>query len=140
MYVKTLIVDNLEDIESASITKETLYPTWHDIEIAVREMDGDGRSIVILSPALSKEGAESEYLNIGGGKDATYICFAWDAQGREFALINPSQTSTEFVKILAGETLTRSIKECVDLKSILIAAKTYAEYGRLDERLVWKEC
>ncbi len=140
MYVKKLTIDNLDNLEEGNITQEIDNPTWNEIESAIKNMDGERRSIVILSPKLSDHPEDDEYFNIGGGENGLYICFLYDIQGNEFALINSSQKSDQLIQIFAGEKLTRALNECVGLEAVLLASQTYAESGKLDKRFSWKEC
>jgi hypothetical protein len=74
------------------------------------------------------------------GENNLFVVNVSDAEGREFALLDPRKPSDQFIDVLMGQTTTRSLREAVDLESALLAAKTYAESGILDKGLHWKEC
>jgi hypothetical protein len=135
MYVKWLFYENTAISNPHSSERRVHNPTWDQIEAAIRVMDGEARTTLMITPSKDAE----TFLGVGGG-GAGYFCFVLDRFGNEYALVDPSQTSTACVQVLIGELTTRPINERVDLDRVLQAARAYAEAGRLDDELVWRRC
>jgi hypothetical protein len=136
MYVKRLFMEDVRILDPQSPEVEVYDPTWDQIESAIRRLDGNHRSIVIIGQL----DPETDFMGIGGGKDGVYRCFVYDRQGREFAVIDPSKPPDKLVDILMGQKTSVSLQECIDLDTVLLAAKSYAESGQLEKKLTWKEC
>lgn len=96
-------------------------------------MDGDKHSYVML--ALEED--SDEMMVVGGGENNKYICMYYD--GDEYSLINPSEKSDAKVEVLMGQMSIRKKYEIIDLESVLLAVKTYAESGEMEKSLTWKK-
>jgi len=136
MHVKRMFVEDVRILDPNSPEVEVYSPNWDQIENAIRKLDGNHRSIVIIGQL----DPEIDYMGIGGGKNGIYRCFVYDSNGREFALIDPSKSLNEAIDVLMGQTTSISAQECLPVEMVLQAAKTYAESGNKDTKLRWKEC
>lgn len=135
MFVHYVVAEDLEGRQPPSFSKDVAYenPTWEEVETMIRRLDGDKRSYLMM--AASRNDLAEKMLSIGGGQNGIYICFYYD--GDEYNLHNPLCDSEEEIDVFMGELSRRSRKECVDLDSVLLAAKTFFEKGILDQRLEW---
>lgn len=129
MYVKTLIVDTETGNETI------LVHSWKSIEAAIRALDGDHRTLVVL-------GVDDAYphMAIGGGRDNQYIVYATYNNEVFHSLIDLEKPEDRMVQlIVGGQEGDYCANSCVDLHTALQAAKTFAESGTLDKSLVWQD-
>ena len=76
-------------------------------------------------------------LVVGGGENNEYICLYYN--GDEYSLINPNEKSDEKVEIFMGQTSIRKKYELMDIERVLLAVKTFAESGEMENSLNWKK-
>lgn len=135
MFVQHVVAEDIDARESVSFSKDIVYenPTWEKVEALIKRLDGDRRSYLMM--AASREDLSEKILSIGGGNNGIYICFYYD--GDEYNIYNQLCDSDQEVDIFMGEMSRRSRKECVNLDSVLLAAKTFFEEGVRDPRLKW---
>src|SRR5262245_12098072 len=89
-------------------------PTWKQIEDAIRQMDGHGRSEVGVV-------ADDEtYLLLGGGADGRYVCQVENPDG-SFVLCDPTQPEGEVVPINDGQPSLYEARHVVDPGRLLQA-------------------
>jgi hypothetical protein len=108
-------------------------PAWSQIETAIRQLDGKSKTLVTL-------GADDEtYITIGGGELGKYVVSV-TFDNIEFHnlvdLLKPDETEK---LVVGGQEGIYSAKVCVDLLPCLVAARTFAESGKLDTLLAWQE-
>jgi hypothetical protein len=108
-------------------------PDWSQIEAAIRELDGKSKTLVTL-------GADDEtYMAIGGGESGKYvICVTFDNISF-YNLVDLSKSDEIEKLVVGGQEGIYPTKMCVDLLRCLVAARTFAESGKLDTLLVWQE-
>jgi hypothetical protein len=133
MSPKTLAVTRMDGPEDRA-AEELGNPTWQDIESAIRRLDGDTCSLLILG--LSDP---VPHLAIGGGQDGKYIVYATPDNLTFYNLINPQAAPGKSMLVAGGQQGDYANKQCVGLPEVLRAAKTYAESGRLESSLVWEK-
>jgi hypothetical protein len=109
-------------------------PTWQDIEVAIRRLDGDSCSLLSL-------GFDDPvpHMGIGGGEDGKYIVYATADNWVFHNLIHPQAPPGKSLLVAGGQRGAYANKQCVGLPEVLRAAKTYAESGQLDSSLVWEK-
>lgn len=106
---------------------------WNQIEAAIHELDGKRKTLVIL-------GADDEtYMTVGGGRLGKYIVSATFDNISFYNLVDLSKPDVTEKLVVGGQEGTYSAKMCVDLLRCLLAARTFAESGKLDSLLVWQE-
>lgn len=109
-------------------------PTCQDIEAAIRRLDGDSCSMLVLGI-----GDPVPHMGIGGGEDGKYIVYATPDNWVFYNLINPKAPPGKSFLVAGGQRGDYANKQCVGLAEVLSAAKTYAESGRLESSLVWEK-
>jgi Immunity protein Imm1 len=135
MYVRRLSIEDERILDPSSPELDAQNPSWDQIENGIHRLDGKYRTLLIIG----QDNPEFDYMVIGGGKEGAYWCGLYDKTGREFVVIDPSQTSTMHVKVPTGQTTSVPIRETVDLETVIIAAKKYSESGERASELVWEE-
>lgn len=107
-------------------------PNWNQIESAIRELDGNTKTLVTLGED------DENYITIGGGNGGKYIVSV-TFDNLEFHnlvdLSKPPQTET---LVVGGQEGIYPAKMCVDLLRCLLAARTFAESKKLDSLLSWE--
>lgn len=108
-------------------------PDWHQIEAAIRELDGKSKTLVTL-------GADDEtYMTIGGGKSGKYVVSVTFDNISFHNLVDLSKPNDTEKLVIGGQEGIYPAQICVDLLRCLLAARTFAESGKLDELLSWQE-
>ncbi len=128
MYVKYLVKDN-----NPQSNIELENPSIDQIIESINSLDGDKHSYIMLCPEEDSE----EMLVVGGGENNEYICLYYN--GDEYSLINPNEKSDEKVEIFMGQTSIRKKYELMDIERVLLAVKTFAESGEMENSLNWKK-
>lgn len=135
LAVTRLYLEDDRITDPNSPEKERFNPEWSDIELAIRQLDGSHRSIVIIG----KDDPEIDFMGIGGGEGGVYRCFVVTEDGKEITLLNPDESKTEVRNVFMGQKTKVSASECIPLPLILAAARTYAENSVLNPALMWQE-
>ena len=108
-------------------------PDWNQIEAAIRELDGKSRTLVTLA-------ADDEtYMTIGGGESGKYVVSVTFDNLSFHNLVDLSKPDETEKLVVGGQEGIYLAKICVDLLRCLLAARTFAELGKLDSLLVWQE-
>jgi hypothetical protein len=108
-------------------------PDWSQIETAIRELDGNSKTLVTL-------GADDEtYMTIGGGESGKYVVSVTFDNISFHSLVDLSKPDETEKLVVGGQKGIYPAKMCVDLLRCLLAARTFAEIGKLDELLSWQE-
>jgi hypothetical protein len=108
-------------------------PEWSQIEVAIRELDGKSKTLVTL-------GADDEtYMTIGGGESGKYVVSVTFDNISFHNLVDLSKSDKTEKLVIGGQEGIYPAKICVDMLRCLLAARTFAELGKLDSLLVWQE-
>jgi hypothetical protein len=108
-------------------------PDWSQIEVAIRELDGKSKTLVTL-------GVDDEtYMTIGGGEAGKYVVSVTFDNVSFHNLVDLSKPDSTEKLVIGGQEGIYPAKMCVDLLRCLLAARTFAESGKLDELLCWQE-
>jgi hypothetical protein len=108
-------------------------PDWNQIEAAIRELDGKSKTLVTL-------GVDDEtYMTIGGGESGKYIVSVTFDNISFHNLVDLSKSDGTEKLVVGGQEGIYPAKICVDLLPCLLAARTFAESGKLDQLLSWQE-
>ena len=81
---KTLVVTHMDGPEDRD-PAEVENPSWPEIEAAIRRLDGDSYSLLLLGIGP----AEVPHMAIGGGDQGRYIVYATPDNKVFHKLINP---------------------------------------------------
>jgi len=103
-------------------------PTWADIETAIRALHGDDLH-------LAGDGKAS--MTISGGDDRFFAQVTFD--GAYFHYLLGPKRSDELVPIVVGnQEIELEARKISDLRSVLQAARTFADKGRIDDAFSWE--
>ena len=108
-------------------------PDWSQIEAAIRELDGKSKTLVTLGVD------DKTYMTIGGGESGKYIVSVTFDNISFHNLVDLSKLDRTEKLVVGGQEGIYPAKMCVDLLPCLLAARTFAESGKLDELLSWQE-
>lgn len=133
MSPKTLAVIRMDGPED-QVSDLLDNPTWQDIETAIRRLDGDACSMLVLGI-----GDPVPHMGIGGGEDGNYIVYATPDNWVFYNLTNPEAPPGKSFLVAGGQRGDYANKQCVGLTEVLRAAKTYAESGQLEASLIWEK-
>ncbi len=106
-------------------------PNWNQIETAIRELNGESKTLVTLGVD------EETYMSIGGGAEKYIITVTFD-NFNFYILIDLNSEQIETL-VVGGQKGNYPANQCVDLLHCLLAARTFAELGKLDALLIWQE-
>lgn len=108
-------------------------PDWNQIEAAIRDLDGKSKTLVTL-------GVDDEtYMTIGGGGVGKYVVSVTFDNISFHNLVDLSKPDETQKLVVGGQEGIYTAKVCVDLLPCLVAARTFAESGKLDTLLSWQE-
>ena len=108
-------------------------PDWSQIEAAIHELDAKSKTLVTL-------GVDDEtYMTIGGGASGKYVVTVTFDNLNFHNLVDLSKPDGTEKLVVGGQEGIYPAKMCVDLLRCLLAARTFAESGKLDELLCWQE-
>jgi hypothetical protein len=125
MYVTRLFYGS--NLQSAL---EKLDPNWTDMDSAIRALNGDDRNQVGLM------GPNDDYLQVAGGPVEFIVgCRTLD---RLRVLTDSTRDKNQTSWIYEGQGAYYPQDECVSIDLVLIAARTFAESGRLEPSCTWK--
>lgn len=106
-------------------------PNWCQIETAIRELDGANHTLVTL-------GADEEtYMSIGGGAGEYIVTVTFDSLNF-YILLDLAKSNNIEKLVVGGQHGNFPANQCVDLLRCLLAARTFALEGKLDELLTWQ--
>lgn len=108
-------------------------PDWQEIETAILELNGKSKTLVAL-------GADEEtYMSICGGEAGKYIVNVTLDNMSFYNLVNFSKSEQIERLVVGGQAGSYPAKMCIDLQTVLLAAKTFVELGKLEESVRWEE-
>ena len=141
MFVKYMSIEGYDSEEEKSFTSYDYDPTWSEIEDAISNMEIDGVNGLYLSP---EEDGNAGCMIIGGGESGKFVVAVEILLGDKcgwYTLINSSNSeSNEEVTMMACTQVgIFPSRICVDLETVLKAAKTYVELGICDPSLDWEK-
>ena len=108
-------------------------PGWQQIESAICQLNGTTQTLVTLGVD------EETYMSIGGGEAGKYIVNVTLDGMTFYNLVDRS--SSELIKqlVVGGQLGDYRAKMLTNLQTALLAAKTFAGTGELDESFTWEE-
>jgi hypothetical protein len=112
--------------------RELTNPSWPDIENAIRQLNGNDRSLVSF-----RSGIPVPHMAIGGGSNGKYIVYATHDNITFYTMAGADKTAGKVIFVAGGQPGDYPIRNCVSLESALRAAKVYAEEGRVDSNFEW---
>lgn len=106
---------------------------WEDIETAIKDLDGRRKTLVTL------ETDGETHMAIGGqtGKYVVYVTFD-NENFYNLVDLSKSNAPDEFL-VVGGQEGIYPAKLCVDLNTVLQAAKTFALLGKLEKSVIWEQ-
>ncbi|MFB2881284.1 Imm1 family immunity protein [Floridanema aerugineum] len=131
MFVSNLTIENWVGNKDESTVIEN--PSWQEIETAILELNGKSKTLVTL-------GADEEsYMSIGGGEAGKYIVNVTFDNISFYNLVNFSKSEQIEKLVVGGQVGDYPEKMCINLQTVLLASKTFAELGKLEESVIWEE-
>jgi hypothetical protein len=137
MYITNL---NAQDNTNKIYIKN---PTWNQIRDTILALDGWDLNTILLEKNYEEKEQENEikeFMSIaGGGKNKLYLCnvFSYEGKHDEIVLYEPSKSWDETFEIMHIFPGNYPAIRCLNLDSILQAAKTYSCFGKRDKSLHW---
>ena len=130
MFVTKMTTDNWGRNKNQEITKEP--NNWAEIESAIKDLDGNQRTLVTLKTD------DEISMNVGGG-DTVYVVYVTSDNKTFQYLVDPVLSNTKRKRLeIGGEEADYTLNCCVNLDMALKAAKTFVEFGQMDEFFVWE--
>ena len=107
-------------------------PTWQQIKSAIRDLDGQTRTLVTLGAG------DEAYMIVGGEERGNYIVNVTFDNINFYNSCDRSQPETIEQRVIGGQVGKYPAQLFVDLQTALLAAKTFAGSGQLDQSLTWE--
>jgi hypothetical protein len=130
MFVKKLSTDlwgGPTDVEDDDV----LFPSWPQIEAAIRALDGERRTMVTL-------GADGEsHLTVGGGSSNRYVVYLTFDNMHFLNLLSRDRADKMVTLFVGGQDGPFPGNTVVDLTLALRAAKAFAGTGQPDPSCKW---
>jgi len=113
---------------------EVVHPAknWQEIEKVIRELDGKHRTLVTL------ETDGEAHLAIGGGPDKFIVYLTFDNEVFYYPC-GFAKSNLEETLVVGGQEGLYPAKFCVEIDLILQVAKTFAEFGTMNQTVVWEK-
>ncbi len=131
MYVVEMFADSWEGIEQSGTI--LLHPSWEDIDVAIRKLNGEKYTIVRL------QGQDEAYMAIGGGAHGRYIVYATFNNEEFFNLVSDDKTIGSVLLFIGGHEGDFPMETVVDVDLVFKAVTTFVEFGELESSLQWKK-
>jgi hypothetical protein len=112
--------------------RELANPNWADIEMAIRELDGKNRTLVLFG-----SNTPAPHMAIGGGSDGRYIVYATHDNITFYTMVGTDRSEGKVVFTAGGQPGDYRIRNCATLEQTLGAAQVFAEEGRIDSSFEW---
>lgn len=107
-------------------------PRWADIELAIRQLNGDDRTVVSFG-----SGTPAPHMAIGGGRGGKYIVYATHDNITFYTMVGADRSEDKVVFVAGGQPGEYLIRNCVTLQQALLAAQVFAEECRVDSSFDW---
>jgi hypothetical protein len=109
------------------------FPTWDQVEAALRGLDGQTTDSVIL--ALDGQ----SYLGISGGEDNRFVLAGYIESFGSFICASGVHEGPAVDVVVAGDFNSYASKNVIELHQALEAARALHERGVLSEHLKWEK-
>lgn len=129
MFISKFSTENWQGNQNQELLKEARG--WAEIEAAIRELDGQRRTLVTL------EADGETHMAIGGGAGKYLVYVTFDNENFNY-LVHSTKLNNAETLVVGGQEGIYPAKWCVDLTTALKAAKSFAEFGTL-EKSVWEQ-
>jgi hypothetical protein len=113
---------------------ELLNPTWTDIGMAIRELNGEDRTLVLFGSRTP-----APHMAIGGGSKGKYIVYATHDNITFYTMVGTYRSEGKVVFVVGGQPGDYLIRNRVTLERALRAAQVFAEEGSVDSSFDWDE-
>jgi hypothetical protein len=109
-------------------------PAWSQVERALRELDGEDRTEVVLS-----RGGDRNYISVGGGASGRYFVFIYTEDERNLVLGNGGTEETRTRLKCSGQTVSLAGWKVTPLEAATTAARRFFLNEEQDPKLDWRE-
>jgi hypothetical protein len=130
MFISKFSIEKWEGTQNKGLLKTV--QSWTEIETAIKELDGHHKTLVTL------EANNETHMAVGGGIDQYVVYVTFDNETFHY-LIDPSRTDADKRLTVGGQEGVYPVKLCVGINAALKAAKTFAEFGKMDKSLTWEQ-
>jgi hypothetical protein len=129
MFISKYSIENWEGDRNNGLLKEA--KEWSEIEAAIRELDGNRRTLV----TLETEG--EAHMSIGGVNGRYFVYLTFDNENFNY-LVNLSSSDKTEILVIGGQSGIYPAKSCVNLTTTIKAAKAFAELGTMERSVSWE--
>jgi len=131
MFVSNLTIENwVGNTDQGTVIEN---PSWQEIETAIIELNGKSKTLVTLGTD------EETYMSIGGGEAGKYIVNVTFDNMSFYNLVNFSKSEQIEKLVVGGQVGDYPEKMCMNLQTVLLATKTFAQLGKLEKSVNWEE-
>lgn len=144
----------ITNVSAEGATSETYIdnPTWGQVKSNILALNGWDLYLVTFEKTYEegkRKGDTKEFMAIaGGGLNQLYICqiysyegeyrdYEYEGEHSELILFDPSKSYEEKIEIMNVFLEFYPTARCLKLDIILVAAETYARFGKIDKSLHW---
>lgn len=120
------------------VTEIVRNPTWEAVEAAIRAVDAGVFADACLGE-LDDMPLDTATHMIIGGSAGRFLVSANPGGARHHTLVNPKGSTHERVQfVVSGQLVDIETRYCVDLTTVLRAAKTFFAQEELDASCSWE--
>jgi hypothetical protein len=132
MFVERLTIDDWTG--ALNHKEEILNPDLEAIEAAIRALDGERRTLVVL------KGPGDHHLAVGGGGEGKFIVYMTSDNESFLTAINPAmQDASETILLCAGgQEGDFPVRQVIGVAESLAAARSFAVTGSPAESVTWQ--
>jgi|ERR1043166_2231857 hypothetical protein len=130
MSLQSIWTDNWTSSEFDS--REIREPDWHSVEAAIRDLDGENKTLVKLIAGNDHE------LLIGGG-GGKYVITGTYGEDEHMSARNDARTGQELELTIGGQTGIYPAELIWGLETALQAAQVFWRTNEFDAMLPWSE-
>jgi hypothetical protein len=129
MFISKFSVEAWEGNQNRVLLEAT--QSWTEIEIAIRELDGQRKTLVTLE-------ADGETHMAVGGRGDRYVVYVTFDNEAFYYLVDASRLGADERLTVGGQEGVYPAKLCVGRDAALKAARSFAEFGEMDASVTWE--
>ena len=130
MAIRKLLFDSWEgNVDKGS---EVDIPSWKDMEIAIRALNGEDRTLVTLQTA------GDAYMAIGGGDAGRYIVYATFDNTTFHTIVGRQNRPGAETLVVGGQAGNYPARFVTDIDTAIKVARTFSTLAQLERTHVWE--
>ena len=130
MFISQLSTENWVGNQNQGTLEQAI--NWQQVEMAILDLDARQKTLVLL------ETEGETHMAVGGGLGRYVVYVTFDNENFHY-LIDPSKAEIEETLVVGGQEGYYPAKLCIDLRTTIKAAKTFAKLGVLEKSVVWEK-